>query len=147
MSQNALKLNEDKTDFIIFSPKQNQFTTKMMNVGANKIPSSEFIKILCITMGRVLSLCQWRSIITNTCSAANMQIRKINSIRHYLTESSSKTLITYTVLTRLDYCNRVYIGLPQKSLHRLQLTQNSAARTVQRIHRYHLFTPFLQQLN
>ena len=28
MSQNALKLNEDKTDLIIFSPKHNQFTTK-----------------------------------------------------------------------------------------------------------------------
>ena len=36
MSQNALKLNEDKTDFIIFSPKQNQFTTKLTNVGATR---------------------------------------------------------------------------------------------------------------
>ena len=127
MSQNALKLIEDKTDFIIFSPKQNQFTTKVINVGANKIPSSEFIKILGITMDRVLSI---EKDISNTCRGANMQIRKINSIRHYLTESSSKTLITSTVLTRLDYCNSVYIGLPQKSLHRLQLTQNSAARTI-----------------
>ena len=110
----------------------------------SKIPSSEFIKILGITMDRVLSM---EKDISNTCRAANMQIRKINSIRHYLTESSSKTLITSTVLTRLDYCNSVYIGLPQKSLHRLQLTQISAARTVQRIHRYHHITPVLQQLN
>ena len=144
MSQNALKLNEDKTDFIIFSPKQNQFTTKVINVGANKIPSSKYIKILGITMDRVLSM---EKDISNTCRAANMQIRKLNSIRHYLTESSSKTLITSTVITRLDYCNSVYIGLPQKSLHRLQLTQNSAARTIQRIHRYHHITPVLQQLN
>ena len=85
--------------------------------------------------------------ISNACRAANMQIRKINSIRHNLTESSSKTLITSIVLTRLDYCNSVYIGLHQRSLHRLQLTQNSAARTVQRIHRYHHITPVLQQLN
>ena len=144
MSQNALKLNEDKTDFIIFSPKQNQFTTKAINVGANKIPLSEYIKILGITMNRVLSM---QKDISNRCKAANMQIRKINIIRHYLTESTSKTLITSTVLTRLDYCNSVYIGLPQKSLHRLQLNQNSAARTVQRIHRYHHITPVLQQLN
>ena len=46
MSQNSLKLNEDKTNFIIFSPKHNQFTTKVINVGANKIPSSEYIKII-----------------------------------------------------------------------------------------------------
>ena len=75
-----------------------------------------------------------------------MQIRKINSIRHYLTESSSKTPIT-SILTRLDFCNSVCIGLPQKSLHRLQLPQNSAARTVQRIPCYHHITPVLQQLN
>ena len=108
------------------------------------IPSSEFIKILGITMDRILSM---EKDISNTCRAANMQIRKINSIRHYLTESRSKTLITSIVLSRLDYCNSVYIGLPQKSLHRLQLTHNSAARTVQRIHRYHHITPVLQQLN
>ena len=82
-----------------------------------------------------------------TCRAANMQIRKINSIRHYLTESSSKTLITSTVQTWLDYCNNVHIGLPQKSLHRSQLNQNSAALTVQRIPRYHHITPVIQQLN
>ena len=58
MSQNALKLNEDKTDFIIFSPKQNQFTTKVINVGANKIPSStsKFWASLWT------EFCQWRRI-------------------------------------------------------------------------------------
>ena len=112
MSQNALKLNEGKTDFIIFSPKQNQYTTKVINVGAIKIPSSKFIKILGVTTDRVLSL---EKDISNTCRAANMQIRKINSIRHYLSESSSKKLIASTVLTRLDCCNSVYIGLTQKS--------------------------------
>ena len=118
----------------------------MINVGVNKILSSDFIKILGIAVDRVLSM---EKDISNTCRVANMQIRKISSIRHYLTESSSKTLITSTVLTRLDSCNSVYIGLPQKNLHRLhvQLTQNSAARTVQRIHRYHHITPVLQQLN
>ena len=85
ISLNALKLNEDKTNFIIISPKQNQYTTKVINVGANKIPSSEFIKILGITMDQVLSM---EKDMSNTCREANMQIRKINSIHHYLTESS-----------------------------------------------------------
>ena len=55
--------------FFIYT-KQNQFTTKVINVGANKIPPSEFIKNLGITMDRVLSM---EKDISNTCRAANMQ--------------------------------------------------------------------------
>ena len=39
-----------------------------------------------------------------------------------------KTLVQSNVLSRLDYCNVIYTGLPQKSTRRLQLTQNAAVR-------------------
>ena len=45
--------------------------------------------------------------------------------------------MTSTVLTRLDYCNSTYAGLPQKLLYKVQLAQNSAARVVARIPRHH----------
>ena len=32
------------------------------------------------------------------------------------------------VLSRLDYCNALYTGLPKKSIERLQVIQNAAAR-------------------
>ena len=47
-----------------------------------------------------------------------MHIRKINSIRQYLCKNSTASLVNATVLTRLDYCNSVYTGLPQKSMHK-----------------------------
>ena len=65
-----------------------------------------------------------------------MHIRKINSIRQYLSEQATLTLINSTVLIRLDYCNSVYVGLPQASLHKLQLAQNTAARVASRTPRY-----------
>ena len=43
--------------------------------------------------------------ISTTGRTAYMQIRRINSIRQYLTESAAKTIIQMMVVSRLDYCN------------------------------------------
>ena len=76
-----------------------------------------------------------------------MHIRKINSIRRYLCEDSTKLLVNSTVLSRLDYCNSIYVGLPQTSLYKLQLAQNCAARMITNTPRHDHITPVLQQLN
>ena len=75
-----------------------------------------------------------------------MHIRKIKSIRRYLNEQTTKTLVNATVLSRLDYCNRVYTGLPQKSLHKLQLALHSAARLITGTPIHDHISPVLQQL-
>ena len=111
MSQNALKINEDKTKFIIFRKRQIQLIEVNLIIGNNLIPCEESIKIL-----------------------------------GFLTEHATKILMTSTVLTRLDYCNSTYAGLPQKSMYKLQLAQNTAARVVARIPRHHHITPTLQLL-
>ena len=86
--------------------------------------------------------------IANTCrSTYYMHIRKINSIRQYLCNNSTASLVNATVLTRLDYCNSVYTGLPHKSMHKLQLAQNSAARLISQTPRHHHNTPILIELN
>ena len=76
--------------------------------------------------------------IANTCRSAHMHIRKINSIRRYLCEDSTKLLVNSTVLSRLD---------PQTSLYKLQLAQNCAARMITNTPRHDHITPVLQQLN
>ena len=76
-----------------------------------------------------------------------MHIRTINSIRQYLCKNSTASLVNATVLTRLDYCNSVYTGLPQKSMHKLQFAQNSAARLISQNPRHHHITPILIELN
>ena len=144
MAENVLKLNEEKTDFIIFAAHTNQYSTPSLCIGESVINPSESIKILGVTLDNRLTM---QKHITNTCQSSYMHIRKINSIRRYLSEQATLTLINSTVLIRLDYCNSVYVGLPQTSLHKLQLAQNTAARVASCTPRYHHITPILQQYN
>ena len=52
MTENALKLNEEKTDFIIFAAHTNQYSTPSLCIGESVINPSESIKILGVTYSR-----------------------------------------------------------------------------------------------
>ena len=129
MANNTLKINEDKTEFIIFNTKGNSGNKFTIEIGNNVIHMSEHVKILGVYLDTAMTL---EKQISTTCRTAYtcMQIRIINSIRQYLTESAAKTTIQMMVVSRLDYCNSLYNGLPMKSIKKLQLAQNSAARII-----------------
>ena len=129
MANNTLKINEDKTEFIIFTTKGNSGNKFTIEIGNNVIHMSEHVKILSVYLDTAMTL---EKQISTTCRTAYMQIRRINSIRQYLTESAAKTIIQMVVVFRLDYCNSLYNGLPVKSIKKLQLAQNSAARIIDR---------------
>ena len=57
----------------------------------------------------------------------------VTRIRKYLTSEAVKTLVQCTVTVRLDYCNSLYCGLPLKTIKKLQLAQNAAARLIAKI--------------
>ena len=125
MRRNALKLNEDKTEFMIFSTKNNLRDNQGLVVGKDTIEVSEYVKILGVTFDNRMT---FQKHITNICRSVNIHIRKINIISIYLSNSAVRTLVQSIVISRLDYWNSVCIGLPLKRLQRLQLVQNSAAR-------------------
>ena len=59
-----------------------------------------------------------------------MHIRKLRSIKKYLTTDAMKTLVQCFVISRLDYCNSILYGISEDSLDRLQKVQNAAARLI-----------------
>ena len=50
MTQNALKLNKEKTDFIIFAAHTNHNITASLCIGKSVINRGESIKILSVTL-------------------------------------------------------------------------------------------------
>lgn len=63
-------------------------------------------------------------------SSCFLILRILRKIKFLLPEDSLKTVVTALILSRLDYCNSLYINLQKGQLARLQTVQNAAARLV-----------------
>ena len=85
--------------------------------------------------------------MTSLCRLSYFDLRKIASIRPYLSDESTAQLVSPLILSRLDYCNSTLSGLPSSSLNRLQKVQNNAARLVLRKWKSDHVTPLLEKLH
>ncbi len=68
-------------------------------------------------------------------------------VKHFLASKDLEIVIHALVSSRLDYCNYLYIGLPQSTLSRLQMVQNAAARFLTGTKKRDHITPVLASLH
>ena len=95
----------------------------------------------------LLSTAFFRCISMNVCRVAYLELRRINSIQNLLSVDAVKTLVCSLVLSHLNYCNSLLVGLPQYLIKRLQGVQNAAARSMLRTPRSEHISPLLQNLH
>ena len=74
-------------------------------------------------------------------------LRQIRAVASYLPSFETRTLVTSLVLSKLDYCNSVLVGLPKTLTRHLQSVVNAAARLVMRKHKYDYITPIFSELH
>jgi hypothetical protein len=129
MTNNMLKLNDDKTEALLFSGSSSQapHLPSSITVGSSNISFANTARNLGFIMDTSLSM---KMHISKVCQVCYFELKKIGSIRKFLTEDATKTLITSCVLSRLDYCNLLLAGCPDCVLEPLQKVQNSAARMI-----------------
>ena len=146
MSENRLKLNGDKTEAIRFSPSSSLSSSlpSDLHLGSTRIQFSDCVRNLGVFFDSNLSL---KHHITKTCQAAYIQIKLISSIRHFLTQDATKTLVSALVLSRLDYCNSLLSGCPKSLLKPLQQVQNSAAKLIFKARKSQHCTPLFIELH
>ena len=85
--------------------------------------------------------------VTAICKSCNYQLRRLSSIRRYLTTNATKNAVQALITSRLDYCNSLLVGLPAYQLERLKRIQNKAARLITRTRQRDHITPVLKQLH
>ena len=133
---NKLALNDSKTEIIFLSSR---FTKNAppptFKIGQSIIESSEVPRNLGVLIDSSLRM---SSHVDNVCRVALIAIRKIGQIRHYLDDDTTLRLVHAFVTSRLDSCNSLLYGLPDKELSKVQRVQNTAARLVSCLHRSHL---------
>ena len=147
LSVNKLKLNPEKTEFIVFGSKAQR----------QKISSHFPVSILCSLLhpvDSVRNLGVWFDAdfsfsehIKRTCKACFLQMRDLRRIRKYLTSKVAVLAANALVSSRLDYCNSLFRGLSGFNQHKLQSIQNILARIFTNHRKYAHVTPILQKLH
>ena len=115
------KLNDDKTEAVLIKSSRTTFPNAQptsLRVGSADILFTTCARNLGFTISNNMSLDKH---ISNVCRSAYVEIRRIGSIRQYLT----KTLACAFVLSKLDHCNSLLSNCPLYIFSRLQKVQNS----------------------
>ena len=148
MNSNKLKLNTDKTEVMPVGSASclESVDSECANIGGNSVPFKTVtsVKYLVVHLDKTLSM---QKHISSICCAFFLELRRIASIRLYLSQSAAARLVAAMVISRLDYCNSVFIGLPADQIAQLQRVQNNAARLVLRKRRRDHVTPLLKELH
>ena len=71
----------------------------------SKVEVSEYVKILGVTFDNRITL---QKHITNICGSVNIHIRKINSIRRYLSNTAVRTLVQSIVIAEALHGSHVF---------------------------------------
>ena len=116
MTKKKLKLNEDKTECMLFGSKNSLKRYDHVNqikIGTTTIEIVKKVKDLGVYIDKELKL---EDQINHTVKTCNYHLRNIAFIRKYLNTNALKTLVSNHILSRLDYCNILYCALPKTSL-------------------------------
>lgn len=146
MKSNMLKLNQDKTELIIFTTKQRtkDFVNCSISFDGHIVNEASVVKNLGVLFDKTLTMEKQVSSVSKSCF---LQIRKIGRIRSYITDDACKTLVNSLVISRLDYGNALLYGVNASILSKLQRVQNTAARLISRKRKHEHITPVLVSLH
>ena len=146
MNSNKPKLNTDKTEVM---PVGSAFRVALVvsecaNIGGNSVPFKTAVTYLGVHLDQTLSM---RQHIDSVCRASFLELQRAATIRPYLSQSATARLVAAMIISRLDYCNSVFAGLPADQVARLQRIQNNAARLVMKKRKENEITLHLSSKN
>ncbi len=158
MLANMLKINDDKTELVVFmNPQQRRTCTvhradqadpATITLGDSTITAADTVRNLGVMMDSCLDGSAHVSSILKSC---NFHLSQIARIRRYITDNACKLAVLGLVISRMDYCNGLLGAAMELQLDKLQKIQNRAARLVARprVPRGHILhiTPILHQLH
>jgi len=146
MQQNFLKLNCNKSEILIIGPNSltRSAQTISLNIDGSIVTPSTKVRNLGIILDPTLSFLPHANHVTKT---AFFHLRNIARLRPSLSPATIEILIHALITSRLDYCNSILYGSPNKIINKLQCVQNSAARLLTSTRRYEHITPVLHHLH
>ena len=147
MSENLLKLNDSKTEFMVIgktNPLSKLPDERYIVIGNEKIPASSTARNIGAVLDSHLDMVAQ---VNSVCRASYFQLHNISRVRKYLTEEATSTLINAFVTSKLDNNNSILFGIPNYVLKNLQMVQHCAARLITHTRKFDHITPVLMELH
>ena len=144
---NMLKLNDNKTELMLVTSKRTKHLHSLptsITIGNAQIPFNKSVKNFDFTLDCHLTMNAHVSNIARTCY---FELRRLASIRRFLTSTATATLVSAFILSRIDYCNSLLLGSTHDVTSHLQRIQNYAARVILRLQKSSSITIHLKSLH
>ena len=146
MLQHKLKINDDKTEFLIIGGRQQLCKVKNSNiiVGNSSISSTSSARNLGVIFDENMSM---KNHISSVCKKGFYQLYRLKQIRNYFDKGAIERLVHSFITSHIDYGNSLLFGLPNSSILKLQRLQNAAARLILRRNSYASVTDMFKELH
>ena len=146
MSANKLKLNDGKTEAIVFSSSSMQIPLSLnaFLVCETNIERTNSVKDLGVILDQNLNAEQQVNAI---CAACYYHLSNISAIRNSLGKAAAEKLLHAFISSKMDFCNSLLTSLPNRLIAKIQRVQNAAARMLTRTPRREHITPVLVNLH
>ena len=144
---NMLKLNDKKTELMLVTSKRTKHLHNLpasITMGNAQIPINQSVKNLGFSLDCHLTMNAHVSNIARTCY---LELRRLASIRRFLTSTATATLVSSFVLSRIDYCSSLLFGSTHDVTSHLQRIQNYAALVILRLPKLSSITTHLKSLH
>ena len=129
MNHKRLKMNDSKTEFILFGHHSQLKKCKTSSIQINNvtIPKVDGIRYLGAWLANNLS---FRHHVAKKCRGVMWNFLRIQLISPHLTKEACETLVIGTVLSHLDYGTSLLIDVPTSTIKPMQRVQNTCAKLV-----------------
>ena len=144
MAQNMLKLNNGKTEIILFGSKKQlaKVNIQSLDVAGTRVNVSEPVRNLGAMFDSNFTMV---SHVNSFVKKASFHLRNIGKVRKLPTKDATKKVMQNLVISQINYCNALLSGTQQDT--KMQRLQNQAARIVTRTKWHKHNTPVLEHLH
>ena len=119
---NMLELNDNKTELVLVTSNGTKHLHNLptsITMGNAQIPFKQSVKNFGFALDCLLTMNAHVSNIARTCY---FELRRLASIRRFLTSNATATLVSAFVLSRIDCCSSLLIGSTHDVTSHLQRT-------------------------
>ena len=130
MARRKLKLNDGKTEIIVIRGNLRNVSVLnfgVMSFGDTQLVPCESTKNLGVVLDSSLS---FRSHIDSIVKTCNFHIRNLYTIKNFVNRKNLVTLVHSLIVSKVDYCNSLFIGHPNVILKKIQSVVNRAERLI-----------------